>query len=131
MALASLPARPFFVPPFSSIAVTAKFPTCLITSQISLRRYYFFPLFLLVLSFSLLFHPPLPPTGFPLSHRGGFRMSAMFDESGCPVHVLLDTFLGYLSRETRLAKNKLIKILLPSEMIRSTYQWKEILFADV
>lgn len=81
----------FFGP---SIAFTAKFPTCLITSQISLRRYHFldiFSRFFSSLSFSVpwlsfFFYPRL------LCHRGGFRMSAMFDESGRSVRVLLDTF---------------------------------------
>lgn len=97
----------------SSIAFTAKFPTCLITSQISLRRYHFLDIFSPFFSLSLLF-PPFPPFSFffilclpvfrrslyfslflhprLLCHRGGFRMSAMFDESGRSVRVLLDTF---------------------------------------
>lgn len=81
----------FFGP---SIAFTAKFPTCLITSQISLRRYHFLDIF----SRSFLLSPVLRSLAFLffyprlLCHRGGFRMSAMFDESGRSVRVLLDTF---------------------------------------
>ena len=97
----------------SSIAFTAKFPTCLITSQISLRRYHFLDIFSPFFFSSLsifFFHSPSPCLSslflslsfsiflfsflYPrlLCHRGGFRMSAMFDESGRSVRVLLDTF---------------------------------------
>lgn len=103
----------FFGP---SIAFTAKFPTCLITSQISLRRYHFLDIFFS--SFPVLSRPPFP--GFPFfSTLVSFAIGEDSECQQCSTKVDARCVCYWIpsripfSRRAAVSRNKLIEILLP------------------
>lgn len=103
----------FFGP---SIAFTAKFPTCLITSQISLRRYHFLDIFFS--SFPVLSRPPFPSFPF-FSTLVSFAIGEDSECQQCSTKVDARCVCYWIpsripfSRRAAVSRNKLIEILPP------------------